>query len=233
MGNLCQNLRYANILNLPRIDTRESLEKPSIDLLGISGSPREGSTAFVIKRVLDYAREKFDAETDFFFLAGKKINFCIHCDYCVRERRGCVHNDDMKEAYEKMEKADAIIIGTPVYNGSVTGQLKTFLDRCRAIVARNPDVLRNKVGAGIAVGGDRAGGQEIALLIIHSFYLANKVIPISGGPFGANLGGVVWSKDLGERGAQADTEGFKTVYRTVDRLLELTMLVNKGKDSTW
>lgn len=206
------------------------MEKPSIALLGVSGSPREASTAFVIKSALSYAKKRFEVETDYFSLHNKKISFCIHCDYCLRERRGCIHNDDMGEAYEMMEKADAIIMGTPVYNGSITGQLKTFLDRCRAIVAGNPDVLKNKVGAGIAVGGDRVGGQELALLVIHSFYLANKMIPTSGGPFGANLGGAVWSKDLGESGVQKDAEGFKTVYRTVDRLLELVTLMNKGKN---
>lgn len=110
-----------------------------------------------------------------------------------------------------------------MYNGSISGQLKTFLDRCRALVAKSPRALENKVGAGVAVGGDRLGGQELALLTIHSFYLANKMIPISGGPFGANLGGTVWSRDFGKEGAQKDAEGLRTVRRTVSRLMELAI----------
>ena len=205
-----------------RIDGRLSvMESHSVRLLGVSGSPREASTAFVIKQALNYATKKFDAEADYFSLQNKNIVFCDHCDYCMREKRGCIHEDDMLEAYDKMERTDAFIIGTPVYNGSVSGQLKTFFDRCRGLVAKNPDVLKNKVGAAVAVGGDRLGGQELALLTIHSFYLANKVIPTSGGPFGANLGGTVWSKDLGQKGAEQDSEGLKTVYKTVDRLMEL------------
>ena len=117
-----------------------------------------------------------------------------------------------------------IQVGSP----SQRSQLKTFFDRCRALVATKPDALKNKVGAGVAVGGDRLGGQELALLTIHSFYLANKMIPASGGPFGANLGGTVWSRDLGRDGAKKDTEGLKTVYRTVDRLVELTELLKRG-----
>ncbi len=206
------------------------MKDPNVLILGISGSPREASTSFVIKEALDYAAKNPKIKTDYFSLKNKIINFCTHCDYCIRERKGCILKDDMIGAYDKLEKADAFIIGTPVYNGSVSGQIKTFFDRCRALIAKNPAALKNKVGAGVAIGGDRVGGQELALLTIHSFYLANKVIPVGGGPFGANLGGAVWSRDLGKKGAQEDTEGVKTVYKTVDRMVELaTFLKGKGK----
>ncbi|UCH31866.1 MAG: flavodoxin family protein [Candidatus Bathyarchaeota archaeon] len=197
-------------------------------VLGISGSPREASTAFVIKEALRYANRKHSVQIEYFSLHNKDINFCIHCDFCVKEKRGCIHQDDMTRAYQVLEKVDAVIAGTPIYNGSISGQLKTFFDRCRAMVAKNPNALKNKVGAGVAVGGDRVGGHELALLTIHSFYLANHMIPVSGGPFGANLGGSVWSHDLGKRGAKEDTEGLKTVNKTVDRLVELTILL-KGR----
>jgi multimeric flavodoxin WrbA len=206
----------------------DSLGTDQIRLLGISGSPRDASTAFVIQEGLKYAAGKFNVQTEYFSLQNKDIKFCTHCDYCLREKKGCVHEDDMAEAYDEMEKADAFIIGTPVYNGSISGQLKTFLDRCRALVAKNPRALENKVGAGVAVGGDRLGGQELALLTIHSFYLANKMIPVSGGPFGANLGGTVWSHDLGREGAQKDVVGLRTVRRTVSRLMELATQLKEG-----
>ncbi|UCE29910.1 MAG: flavodoxin family protein [Candidatus Bathyarchaeota archaeon] len=204
----------------------------SVVLLGISGSPRKASTAFVIREALAYAAKKSKAKTDYFSLQGKGINFCVHCDYCIRERKGCIQKDSMTEAYEKMEEAEAFIIGTPVYNGSVSGQLKTFFDRCRGMVAKNPDALKNKVGAGVAVGGDRLGGQELALLTIHSFYQANKMIPVGGGPFGANLGGAVWSRDLGEEGARKDAEGLRTVYKTVDRLVEVAIRLKESSNRT-
>ncbi|MFW6111161.1 MAG: flavodoxin family protein [Thermoproteota archaeon] len=204
------------------------VNRDGIHLLGISGSPREESTSFAVKEALRYATEESRSGTDYFSLKSKSINFCIHCDYCIREKRGCIFKDDMTEAYQKMKKADALIIGSPVYNGSVSGQLKTFFDRCRAMVARNPDVFKNKVGAGVAVGGDRLGGQELALLTIHSFFLANKMITVSGGPFGANLGGTIWSQDLGREGAKRDEVGLNTVYKTVDRVIEIVNRI-KGK----
>jgi len=193
----------------------------------VSGSPKEGATAFAVKEALRYAEEKFGAETDYFSVRGKTINYCLHCDYCIREKKGCAQKDDMTSAYEKLQKADALIIGTPVYQGSVSGQTKVFLDRTRAIVAKDPDVFKDKAGAGIAVGGDRVGGQELALQTIHVFFLINKIIPVGGGPFGANLGGTVWSKDHGSQGAKEDTEGLKSIHKTVKRLMETAMKFSK------
>jgi multimeric flavodoxin WrbA len=152
---------------------------------------------------------------------GKEIKFCIHCDYCVRKQEGCVFEDDVAEMYPSMEAADAWILGTPVYQGTLSGQLKAVLDRCRAVVARDINAFRNKAGAAIAVGGDRIGGQEPSIIAIHSFYLANKMIPISGGPFGSNLGGTVWSRDEGAEGAEADEEGLKSIQQTTKRLVRV------------
>ncbi len=201
--------------------------KQTLLLLGINGSPREEATDFIIKDALSYASQKYGINSDCFSLRNKKINFCIHCDYCIRERKGCIHEDDMVKVYSKIEAADAFLIGTPVYNGSISGQLKTFFDRCRALIAKNPKAFKNKVGAGVAVGGDRSGGQEVALLTIHSFYLASNMVPTGGGPFGSNLGGTVWSHDLGRKGAQNDKEGLRTVHKTVDRLIALATKTRK------
>lgn len=199
-------------------------------LLGISGSPREGATAYVVREALAFAASLGDVETEFVSLKGKKIGFCLHCDYCVRTRKGCVQEDDVVELYPSLETADAWLLATPVYQGTMSGQLKAVLDRCRALVARNPEVFKNKVGAAIAVGGDRVGGQEPAIMAIHAFYLANKMIPVSGGPFGANLGGTVWSRDKKAEGAAADEVGMKTVYRTVERLVEVAKLLRKASE---
>ena len=193
----------------------------TIKLLGISGSPREGATAYAVREALAYAESLEEVETEFISVRGKEINFCTHCDYCVRKQQGCVFKDDVAQMYPSMEAADAWILGTPVYQGTLSGQLKAVLDRCRAVVARDINAFQNKVGAAIAVGGDRVGGQEPAIIAIHSFYLANKMIPTSGGPFGSNLGGTVWSRDKGAEGAEEDEEGLKSIHQTIKRLVKL------------
>jgi len=202
----------------------------SIRLLGISGSPRKGATAFVVRPALEFANSLGGVETEFISLKGKKIGFFLHCDYCVRTKEGCIQKDDVSDLYPSMEAADGWLLATPVYQGSVSGQLKAVLDRCRAVVARNPDVFKNKVGAAIAVGGDRIGGQEPAIMAIHAFYMANKMIPVSGGPFGSNLGGTVWSRDKRAEGAAADEVGMRSVHRTVERLIEVAKLLKPEGD---
>ena len=196
-----------------------------INLLGISGSPRTAATDFAIKAALSYAKEKYQVTVDYFTIRKKKINFCIHCDYCIKKQQGCVQQDDMFELYPKLEWASAWLVGSPVYQGQISGQLKAVFDRCRALVAKNPKVFENKIGAAIAVGGDRNGGQEPTIQTIIDFYIINEMIPVGGGSFGSNLGGTVWSMDKGAQGAEEDVEGMRTILKTVDRLIKVTSLV--------
>ncbi len=193
-----------------------------LKILGISGSPRLASTNFIVKKVLNYAKDKYSVETDYFTVHRKKINFCIHCDYCIRKKQGCIHKDDLQDFYPKLEWANAWILASPVYQGQISGQLKVIMDRCRALVAKNPKVFENKVGMAIAVGGDRIGGQEQTIHTILDFYIINEMIPVGGGSFGANLGGTVWSKDKGAEGAAADEEGWRTIKKTVRRMIKVT-----------
>jgi multimeric flavodoxin WrbA len=157
-----------------------------VKLFGISASPRKAATDWIVRGALRYVEEKWNAETRYFSVRGKKLNFCLHCDHCIKEG-SCIHDDAMKEVYSGFEWADALILGTPVYQGTLSGQTKVIIDRCRALVAKNPKILRDKVGASIAIGGDKVGGQELAIQAILNFYLINEMIPIGGGSFGANM----------------------------------------------
>ena len=202
-----------------------------IKLFGISGSPKKGATDYIMQEALEYAKEKYGAETEYFSAMGKKMNFCIHCDYCIREKNGCVHKDDMQEVYDKLKWADAIIIGTPVYQGMVSGQAKVIMDRCRAIAAQDLHFILNKPGAAFAVGGDRIGGQEPSIQAILNFFIINEAIPVGGGSFGANLGGTFWSKDKGADGAKEDDEGLKSMHKTMNRLMKLTLILKNVKSN--
>ncbi|MGE5661912.1 MAG: flavodoxin family protein, partial [Ignavibacteriales bacterium] len=133
--------------------------------------------------------------------------------------KACVTQDDMQELYVLLNQAKGLIIATPVYNGGVSAQIKAIMDRCRAVVAADKNFFKEKIGMGIAVGGDRAGGQESALMQIHTFYILNAMIPVSGGFFGANLGSTFWSKDTFD-GVKQDTEGFRSLKKTVKRFSE-------------
>ena len=195
------------------------VEKKNL-LLGICGSPRKQGTEYAIEYALNYAAEKYGFETEFWSVRNKKINFCLHCDYCIREKKGCVNKDDMEDLYSKLEVAKFFLFGTPIFQGNLSGQLKTVMDRCRAMVAKNPNVFKDKIGAALAVGGDRSGGQEIAIRSILDFYLQNHIIPVSGGAFGANLGASLWSRDMGKDGIEKDEEGLRNIRKVIKRLVE-------------
>jgi multimeric flavodoxin WrbA len=181
-------------------------------IVGICGSPREQATDYVLKEALRMLNEK-DFETRLWTVRGKWIEFCTHCDYCLKNK-GCFFQDDMQELYALLTEAKGIIFATPVYNGGVSAQIKALIDRTRALVAADKNVFKGKIGMGIAIGGDRSGGQEFALMQIHTFYIINGMIPVSGGFFGANLGATFWSKDTLE-GVKSDEEGFRSLKKTV------------------
>jgi multimeric flavodoxin WrbA len=186
-------------------------------IVGICGSPREKATEHVLKDAL-VMLENLGFETKFFMVRGKNIGYCTHCDYCLTNKE-CVFKDDMQEVYALLKEADGIIFATPVYNGGVSAQTKAVMDRCRAAVAFDKNFFKHKIGMGIALGGDRVGGQEAALQQIITFYVLNGMIPVSGGFFGANLGATFWTRDTLE-GALQDEEGFRSLRKTIKRFAE-------------
>jgi multimeric flavodoxin WrbA len=202
----------------------------TIRLLGVSGSSRLKATDHAVNEALRYARERHGVDTDYFSAHRKTIGFCVHCDACVRKKQGCAFHDDMEELYPLLVSADAWILGTPVYQGHISGQLKTIMDRCRAVVAGDPSAFRYKTGAAIAVGGDRSGGQEPTLQTIVDFYLINDMLAVGGGAFGANLGASIWSRDKGAAGVREDETGIAAIHRVVDRLVDVTRYVRVAKD---
>jgi multimeric flavodoxin WrbA len=157
-------------------------------------------------------------ETRFWTVRRKRIEFCTHCDRCPEDKQ-CIYDDDMQDLYGLFKEAKGIIFVSPVYNGGVSAQIKTVMDRCRAVVSADKHFFRHKVGMGIAAGGDRIGGQENALMQIHTFYILNGVIPVSGGAVGSNLGATFWTKDTLD-GAKQDEEGFRSLKKTVKRFAE-------------
>lgn len=95
----------------------------------------KGHTHFLTDKLLQGATAA-GAEGDVVTLAKLKINRCLSCGRCHTEkhRLQCVHDgkDDVRTVFQKMAEADIIIYATPVYVFSMSGLLKTFLDRMYA-----------------------------------------------------------------------------------------------------
>ena len=186
-------------------------------IVGICGSPRKQSTEHVLEEALKMLQAK-GFETRLWSVRGKWVDFCAHCDYCLANKE-CVVQDDLQELYALLAQANGIIFATPVYNSGVSAQTKAVMDRMRAPLAADKNFFKGKVGMGIAVGGDRNGGQEFALMQIHSFFIINGLISVGGGFFGANLGATFWSKDT-LAGVKLDEEGFRSLKKTVKRFAD-------------
>jgi multimeric flavodoxin WrbA len=186
-------------------------------ILGISGSPRKQSTEYVLGEAMKMLQER-GFETQTFTARAKSLAPCKHCDYCLSNKE-CVVKDDMQQLYPMFKEAKGFVIATPVYNGGISAQTKVMMDRTRAALAADPNVFKRKPGMAIAVGGDRMGGQELAIGQITTFYILNGMIPVSGGFFGANLGATFWSKDTLE-GVKGDEEGFRSLRKTVRKFAE-------------
>jgi multimeric flavodoxin WrbA len=186
-------------------------------ILGISGSPRNMATEHILGMALKMLEER-GYETELFAMRGKNISPCRHCDYCLKNKE-CIVKDDMYQLYPLIREAEGFVLATPVYNGSMSAQMKIAIDRTRATLAAEPRSLRRKPGMAIAVGGDRMGGQELAVQQIHTFYILNGMIPVSGGFFGANLGATFWSHDTLEE-VEKDEEGFRSLRKTTRRFAE-------------
>ena len=190
-------------------------------VFGICASPRNGTTEYVLRQALKIL-ESHDFETEIFTCHAKDLKPCLHCDYCL-ENKKCIIQDDMGEVYKNLQDADGIILATPVQSGSVSANLSIIMDRTRALEAIDYNLLRGKIGMSIAVGGDRTGGQDFAHLSNVTYFMIHGIIPVSGGPFGSNLGASFWSQDSIDK-IKEDTYGMESLNRT---LLEFEKFLNK------
>ncbi len=102
-------------------------------VIALNGSPRKtGTTAKLLKKALEGAASQ-GAETEFVQLNKLSMQGCQGCFSC-KKRGGksygkCALEDDFTPMYEKIEAADALFMGAPIYFGSVTAELKMVIDR--------------------------------------------------------------------------------------------------------
>ena len=185
-------------------------------IIGISGSPHKtGNNSRLIDRSLATSKKRgFDVEK--ITLAGTDISPCTDCGEC-RKEKSCQIEDNMTEIYDKLESADGILISSPVYFGTLSGQLKCLLDRS-VMLRRNGFLLKDKVGAAMAVGGSRNGGQEYTIWSIHAWMHIHGMIVVGDN---SHFGGIA-IKDV-----DSDEEGLKTVDDTANKLCDTLLRLNQ------
>jgi multimeric flavodoxin WrbA len=172
--------------------------------LAFNGSARkDGNTAILIRHVFAEL-EKEGIETELVQLAGKPISGCIACGQCMKlkNRRCAVTSDAMNDHIAKMDAADAIIIGSPVYFGNVSTETKALIDRSGFVARANDFMFRRKVGA--AVIAVRRGGETAAFDAINRyFFLEQMIVP------GSSYWNFAFGRAPGE--VERDMEGMETM----------------------
>lgn len=103
-------------------------------ILILNGSPRsQGNTAAMVAAYAEGAREA-GHEVNMIDVCKKKINGCLACEYCHTKGEGkCVQKDDMQEIYPLLEEAEMIVLASPVYYHSFSGQLQCAINRIYAL----------------------------------------------------------------------------------------------------
>ena len=98
-------------------------------VLILNGSPKpNGNTAIALKE-MEAIFEQQGIETEFITVGNKAIRGCIACGSCA-EKGKCVFDDIVNEIAVKFEKADGLVVGSPVYYGSANATIVALLDVC-------------------------------------------------------------------------------------------------------
>ncbi len=179
-------------------------------ILAIHGSPRtiRSTTRKLAGLVLEGAAEA-GAETEMIDLADYPVIPCTACEACSLNGI-CVNYDDVPSLLGRMQEADGIILGSPVYIDNISGQMKVFFDRLADAI--HYQVLAGKFGCSVATTYE-SGGDDVVAYLNH---VLNYLGIISVGGISVATGGKTETVDangeaaraLGRKLADATVNGF-------------------------
>jgi len=139
-------------------------------LLLLNGSPRKlGNTSTMIDMLVDNLVEE-RISTDKVFIAGLDISPCIDCRGCKKGEMTCVLTDDMQTLYDKIDEADYLLFGTPIYWFGPTAQMKIVIDRLRPYYGNKK--LTGKKAALLLPAGSGAGDCDLTIEMFKRIFSA-------------------------------------------------------------
>ncbi|NLO90056.1 MAG: NAD(P)H-dependent oxidoreductase [Clostridia bacterium] len=187
-------------------------------IVAVNGSPRKhGNTSYLLQEALKVAQER--GITTEMIHVSEVLGEAEHpfCNFCMNVCDGkCFVGTGLEEAYELLKKADGIIVGTPVYFGTVSAQLKGFWDKTRFM--RKDKSLLNTVGGVITVGGARFGGQETTLNAVIHMMLVQGMTIVGDGHFDHDCGHF---GSCGQKPSEKDDFALERARITMKRIIEV------------
>ena len=187
-------------------------------VLILNGSPRKDGNTTIALREMEKVFAEQGVQTETVQLGAMDIRGCIACGACHQTGK-CAFNDIVNELAPKFEKADGLVVASPVYYASANGTLVACLDRL--FYSTHFDKTM-KVGASVVCA--RRGGLSA------TFDELNKYFTISGMPVASSQ---YWnSVHVREKGqAEEDGEGLQTMRTLAKNMTFLIKSIALGKEA--
>ena len=189
-------------------------------VLLINGSPHKQGNTFLALSEAAKTLAANEIETEIVQIGVKPVRGCIACGQCKQKELGrCVFDDDIcNRISEKLDDADALIVGSPVYYGQPNGGILALLQR---LFFSNGKLVQNKPAAAIAVC--RRGGATAALQTLNMmFEMMNMPIVTS------QYWNIAYGAEKGE--VRRDTEGMQTMRTLGSNMAWLLKKMHTGGD---
>ncbi len=182
-------------------------------VLGISTSARKDSNTAILINTVFEELHKEGIETELVQLAGSVIEPCKACWACGG-KGNCVHrNDIFRDTFQKLCDANGVILGSPVYSANVSANMQAFLERAAVVADCNPEILKHKVGAAVAVA--RRAGAVTAMDSMNRLFLNHEMFVV-----GSSYWNVAYGRLPGD--VTEDEEGMNTM-RSLGRNMAFLM----------
>lgn len=130
-------------------------------IIVLNGSPRKnGNTSALVKAFREGAESAGHTVTEF-WLGGMKINGCRGC--CAGGKNPespCVQKDDMEQIYPAYKEADVVVLASPLYYWTISGQLKCAFDRLFAVAECDPNYTNPRKESALLMAAEGNGFEE-------------------------------------------------------------------------
>ena len=130
-------------------------------IIVLNGSPRKnGNTSALVKAFREGAESVGHSVTEF-WLEGMKINGCRGC--CAGGKNPespCVQKDDMEQIYPAYKEADVVVLASPLYYWTISGQLKCAFDRLFAVAECDPSYTNPRKESALLMAAEGNGFEE-------------------------------------------------------------------------
>lgn len=127
----------------------------------LNGSPRiKGNTSALIR---EFTRGAEDAghKVVRFDLQKMNIHPCLGCCQGGKDpETPCVQKDDMLSIYPHYRQADLVVLASPLYYWTISGQLKCAFDRLFAVAECDPDYANPKKECVLLMAAEGYGFEE-------------------------------------------------------------------------